>query len=525
MIALAVIERELRAASRHTLTYNLRVLGVLVFLGMLGIFWLSGSNRPGVGGYLFAQFHRILFFGIWFFVPLMTADCISRERREGTLSLLFLTPLNRRDVVYAKGLVHGLRSLTLWLAVVPIFTICFLAGGVGWPEVIISSLINLSSICLALSAGMVASSRTRVLNRALAVAATLAGALFFGFLYLLPCSLFIARSTKSLVGRLPFDQLGAMFANGFSLAVNYDGLWQRFSATLTTRPMLLFWVFGASTLVSICALYSLLGFSAWNLRRNWQDNPTSPRISRAKETLFKPVIFRKQLRLWLNWQLQRNPVGWLEQRSWSGRMVVWSWFAVVMCVYSSLFSNLTLYQRSFHAMQTVMALLLAASIAAAASSSFRRERETGVLELLLVSPLSEWQIIKGRVRGIWTQFLPAVGLLLGLWLYTATFIDTINELPFVLSHAVTFATLPIVGLYYSLTKPSFMAGLMWTVAVQILVPAIVLLLYGIQAQSDFGSGGLVVLAVGQIVIASLLSQRLWLKLKTREFAHGALVGG
>jgi ABC-type transport system involved in multi-copper enzyme maturation permease subunit len=524
MIALAVIEREMRAVSRHTLTYNLRILGVLVFLGLLGIFWLSGNNRPGVGGFLFAQFHRILFFGIWFFVPLMTADCISRERREGTLSLLFLTPLNRRDVVYAKGLVHGLRSLTLWLAVVPIFTICFLAGGVGWPEVVISSLINLGSICLALSAGVLASSRTRVWNRALAAAAILAGSLFFGFLYLLPCTLVVARSTRSLIGRLPVDEFGAMLENGFSLAVNYDGLWQRFSATLTTGPLPLFWVFGASTVISIGVLYSLLGFSAWNLRRNWQDNPTSPRVSRAREKLFKPVIFRKQLRLWLNWQLQRNPVGWLEQRSWIGRMVVWSWFAVVVCVYSSLFSNLALYQRSFHALQTVMAVLLSGSIAAAASSSFRRERETGVLELLLVSPLSEWQIIKGRVRGIWTQFLPAAGLLLGLWLYTATFIDTINELPFVLSHAVTFATLPIVGLYYSLTKPNFIAALMWTVAVQILVPAIVLLLYGIRAQGD-GSGGLIVLAVGQILIASLLSQRLWLKLKTREFAHGALVGG
>ena len=82
MIALAVIERELRAVSRHTLTYNLRVLGVLVFVGVLGVFWLSGNSRPGVGGFLFAQFHRTLFFGIWFLVPLMTADCISRERRE-----------------------------------------------------------------------------------------------------------------------------------------------------------------------------------------------------------------------------------------------------------------------------------------------------------------------------------------------------------------------------------------------------------------------------------------------------------
>ena len=41
------------------------------------------------------------------------------------------------------------------------------------------------------------------------------------------------------------------------------------------------------------------------------------------------------------------------------------------------------------------------------SGSFRRERETGVLELLLVAPLSTHQIVWGRLRAIWGQFAPA----------------------------------------------------------------------------------------------------------------------
>jgi hypothetical protein len=79
-----------------------------------------------------------------------------------------------RKAWYAKGFAHGLRSFTLWLAVLPIFTICFLGGGVGWPDVALSSLVNFSSICLALGAGLIASSRTRVWTRALAWAACLA---------------------------------------------------------------------------------------------------------------------------------------------------------------------------------------------------------------------------------------------------------------------------------------------------------------------------------------------------------------
>ena len=47
MILLPVIEREFRAAARQSLTYNLRVLGVLALLVVLGMFWLKGQDGPG----------------------------------------------------------------------------------------------------------------------------------------------------------------------------------------------------------------------------------------------------------------------------------------------------------------------------------------------------------------------------------------------------------------------------------------------------------------------------------------------
>ncbi len=45
-----------------------------------------------------------------------------------------------------------------------------------------------------------------------------------------------------------------------------------------------------------------------------------------------------------------------------------------------------------------------------------------MLELLLVSPLGENQIIAGRLGGLWTQFVPTAGLLLGIWAYCSTFL-------------------------------------------------------------------------------------------------------
>jgi ABC-type Na+ efflux pump permease subunit len=64
--------------------------------------------------------NRTLLFAFWVLVPLMTADCVSREKREGTLGLLFLTPLTVFDVIAGKAAIHVLRALTLFLAALPL---------------------------------------------------------------------------------------------------------------------------------------------------------------------------------------------------------------------------------------------------------------------------------------------------------------------------------------------------------------------------------------------------------------------
>src|SRR5436853_4524783 len=139
MTVFPVITRELRASARHAFTYNLRALGVAALLLASLFFGINYGFTPSMGSQLFASLHLTLFLAIWVLVPLLTADCISRERREGTLGLLFLTCLKASGIVYAKGMAHGLRALTLWLAVLPVVTIPFLLGGVSWSDVLLSA--------------------------------------------------------------------------------------------------------------------------------------------------------------------------------------------------------------------------------------------------------------------------------------------------------------------------------------------------------------------------------------------------
>src|SRR5688572_20525220 len=114
MTILPVIVREVREQARQNFTYSLRMLGVVAVLAACLWSVLNRGLLPGSGGQVFTWIHSALLFAIWLLVPLSASDCLSRERRDGTLGLLLLTPLNARDIVFAKGAAHGLRALTLW---------------------------------------------------------------------------------------------------------------------------------------------------------------------------------------------------------------------------------------------------------------------------------------------------------------------------------------------------------------------------------------------------------------------------
>ncbi len=521
MILLPVFERELRASARQPFTYGLRLLGVLALLSVFVLYALQGRLGTGLGGQLFGGLHLAFFLAIWLLVPLLTADCISRERREGTLSLLFLTPLSAGQIVCAKAMAQGLRALSLWLAVVPVMAVCLVAGGLGWPEVAISALINFSSLVLAMAAGLAASARSKRWTRGLALAFVLALVLFVGLLMAVP---WVADWAGGKRTRLFFSRWGW---NGPGLAfalIFRRELWQEWLGFNGVRTGAVLWTYGFTALLALICSLGLIQLGAWNVKWTWREQPPAPWRLWLREKLFRPVFFRHWLKRWLSWELRRNPIGWLERRSWSGRLVLWSWFAVVMCVYSSLFANLSLYERGFHQIQCVLAWLLAGSMGLSAAGSFRRERETGVLELLLVAPLREGQIIAGRLRGLWMQFLPAILLLGGVWLYCATFLTTTRELPSVFFYLVCFATLPVAGLYFSLATANFVTALLWTLGVQILLPELIVqglnyLYYPALAvyNPDATDPSTFLMAGIQLCSASFLLWRLHSDLKARRF--------
>lgn len=478
-----VIHRELRSAARQDFTYYLRTIGVAGLLLGMTVFVFRHGDESNFGGRLFASLHSTLFFSIWLLVPFLTADCISQERREGTLGLLFLTRLNSRDVVIAKGLAQGLRALTLWLAVLPILAVPFVLGGVSWTEALTSVFVNSGAIALALGAGLLASSFSRVWARVAVLAGALSAALCLGFA--LVFLVLISRSVVSparLLAMLLSNSLFSSWMEALRVAIDWDGCWpqilSRFGRTART-----WWLCGAAASTLLSLLFTLLAiqFTAARVRRIWREEPPAAWLIWMQKKLCRPVFFQGFFRRWMKNKLNANPVGWLEMRSWSGRIVAWSWLGLVAFLYSGMLTDTRLFGfggLSHSSVHRTMGWLLGASMALSAAGSFRRERESGVLELLLVSPLGEDQIIMGRLRGLWSQFIPAGILLVAVWCFLTSifgfsgFYGGGPDLPGVIYYLVGFAGVPVIGLYFSLACRTFLGAVLATLGVGLLAAPI-----------------------------------------------------
>src|SRR5437588_9397733 len=134
MTFLPIVARELRVAARKRSTFWLRVIASLVALllgcGFLlltraGVFPSAGLGAVLFGIVTWMALAAALSAGLFF-----TSDCLSEEKRDGTLGFLFLTDLRGYDVVWGQLLATSLRGFYALLAFLPILAVTQMMGGV-----------------------------------------------------------------------------------------------------------------------------------------------------------------------------------------------------------------------------------------------------------------------------------------------------------------------------------------------------------------------------------------------------------
>ncbi|HVY70688.1 MAG TPA: hypothetical protein VHH73_12220 [Verrucomicrobiae bacterium] len=540
-----VIVRELRAEARRPFNYWLRVGAAALAIVVLGLtLVLDRRVAADVGRSIFQHLNFSLFAAIWIFVPLLTADCVSQERREGTLGLLFLTPLTSLGIVLGKCLVHLVRAFSVLAVVTPVLTLPALVGGVDWRDGVLALSLDSAAVFLALTAGLLATSVSKDWVRALILAEVFAGifslclplAHQYGFVWL-----DLRYGLMAKWGGYGTEGIWRLFSNSqssllllwghcFALAsgagtslltgVDWRGIWSSYPLIFHSH-----WLVLGGLLAGAALLVFLSGMllAAWNIRRSWREDAPSARKQRLARFFVEPRFLRGVFRGKMTRLLNRNPIGWLEQYTWSARITKWSWGLLMVVAEVMLIADPSL--ESLQPGQYGLGILLGLGICFSSAASFRRERETGAMELLLVTPLSVGQIIWGRVRGLWRQFFPALVLLLVVWIFMrvrlADFLGRYGRnLPDFAPAIIlgSFFTVPFIGLCFSMFRINTLAAWLITACLGLLLPAMpcllrVTVMTGRQEEPHVAMTWLLV----QMMVAGVAFWSLHGRLRSRRF--------
>jgi hypothetical protein len=155
--------------------------------------------------------------------------------------------------------------------------------------------------------------------------------------------------------------------------------------------------------------------------------------------------------------------------------------------------------------------------------------------------LREREIVSGRLRGLWAQFLPAILLAFAIWLYLAAiFPYSFSSLLLprrqaasagaaILFYASGFGTLPIIGLYFSLLCRNFLTAFLATLCIGIFLPLLAGSFLDSLWWSAITPGGFYSLGphysllavISQVILAGIFWDALHRRLRQRRFPLSA----
>jgi hypothetical protein len=409
VIILPLIERELRARARNRATYWTRfsvALAGLVFC--LPLAELSGGVAFGpkaMGHSVFTGIVRAAFI-LSCCAGFVTVDSISRERRDGTLGLLYLTRVKALDVLLGSFGAAGINCVCALMAFLPVVMLPVLTGGVTGGEAFRTMLVLLDTLLLSLAAGLWAAGGARGwFKSARALVGMLALIIITGrlFPWLGPgrCVLLLS----------PLTTLN--LAADASYAVNSEWFWISLAAVL-----------GISCLLLIAAGFRLRRAMREGL--GMTESFEALRTGRLGEASLLGAVTddagSSRAFTLVSWKIRfpgmrgtDDPVRWLVRRQRGMKAVIWvatvirllgtlpfvifsGWFGLRVVSYGS-------------TMNVTISLVTGSLLAWAASRFFVEARRNGGLELLLTTPVGAKTIVASQWKELKRLFFAPVAVL------------------------------------------------------------------------------------------------------------------
>jgi ABC-type transport system involved in cytochrome c biogenesis permease component len=413
MTFLPIVQRELRIASRRSSTYWLRsllALGVaLIWFALLAV-GNNGIPRNEIGKVLFIAIGILALSFCLLSGLFLTSDCLSHERREGTLGLLFLTDLRGYDVVCGKLMATSLPAFYGLLTILPVLALPLLMGGVSVGEFWRVALALVCTLAFSLCVGLLISAFCHETRQAMSTTLfTLTMATGVLPLVYFACD-WLSRTT-TWHGKLshPVALLWPSPAYLYSRA---------FDSYFARRPGHIEFFTSFATLAALA--FAALFIASLYLPRIWREGAesTSAGDRRTSRQLWRygGAGFRVLRRCFL----EENPIYWLSSRDrWPGVVAcatLGSLFTLWLVFMAGTFSSRRAGNAFFFSMSLIVAfachLAVKWQVAVEASRRFSEDRQSGALELLLVSPLSIERLLEGQRRALLGTFVAPLVLAL-----------------------------------------------------------------------------------------------------------------
>lgn len=379
----------MRVMARDPKFFRGRALGAAVIgLASLMVVYYGGLLGPAGKLFFLEAVGRVLAAVVIFAGVNSTSDLISSERREGTLELLFLTPLRPAEILLGKYAAANLGSMVGIAGGFPILALVMNQAGVGLGQLLHVVLGVAITLLVASGCGLLGSSWCT--NRRAAMG--------FGTVF----ALLLLMGIPGLSEVLRSEFRGQPWAGWVSL----------FDLGAIISPLSLQKLGGRVNYWSTAAATSLAGlaalFFAWRCLSGLRTTrpPAGNRLGLkqrwAQRAFGKPaerLEFRRQT-------LDRNPFQWLCTRDRLRRFYPVGILVVLLgfLCWFIVEEPGALKAFPFHMVMTFLLVFVTrAMFAAECSRRFSEDRDQGALELLLTTPISARTLLAGHSRGCRAQ--------------------------------------------------------------------------------------------------------------------------
>jgi ABC-type transport system involved in cytochrome c biogenesis permease component len=389
---LPVVERELRVTARRPATYWSRFLGPVALIIVWIVFEATPSRMPHLRGqHLLTTLSLLTLAFAALAGVFLTADSISEERRDGTLGLLFLTDLKGYDIVLGKLAAAALNAATGLSAALPILALPLVMGGVTGIELFRIMLVLVVTLLFSLALGLAVSTFSQEPRQAMLGA--------FGLIILLSGVLPSLWWLQTVFAKFRSFDFLLWSSPVYGLLTAFDGRFAfrsgpgEFFRTITTLGA---WAIGG------------FAIACFRTARIWQTSDAAlvSEVSEVERT-FKPRFrarMRTRLRSFPRIWLEVNPYFWRASRNNTAEFRLMELTKLCLGLWIMFWlgwlgtRDIAPYFIGCLFIAYAMHQVIKFAAAFEATRRFHEDRQSGALELLLVTPITIREIIIGEAK-------------------------------------------------------------------------------------------------------------------------------